>query len=184
MSSDTENLLTAEEFQRLADDGVPKELVRGKVEVALHSTPRHGLICGNIVGVIRPFVIERRLGRMLCNDSAIQTERSPDTVRGADVAYYSFARLPQGPIPPGYLDVVPELVFEVRLRSDRWRMILARAMEYLDAGVTTVCVVDPTSQVIHAYNSDAPDRMFKADEDFTLPEVLAGFSAPVRLFFA
>ena len=36
------------------------------------------------------------LGRVVTNDSGIVTQRDPDTVRGADVAYYSYARLPKG----------------------------------------------------------------------------------------
>src|ERR1700684_3695212 len=104
MATGGEVLLTAEEFQRLPDDGVPKELVRGKVVPMNVPAPRHGYICANIVGLIRTFVVDRRLGRVLCNDSAVRTERGPDTVRAVDVAYYSFGRLPPGPLPQGYID--------------------------------------------------------------------------------
>jgi hypothetical protein len=53
-------------------------------------------------------------GRLVGNDSGVVTEHEPDTVRGADVAYYSYERIPRGPLPRGrYLTVMPELVFEV-----------------------------------------------------------------------
>jgi len=51
-------------------------------------------------------------------------EHDPDKVRGADVSYYSFGGLPPGPLPEGYLDVVPELVFEVRSSTDRWARVV------------------------------------------------------------
>jgi Uma2 family endonuclease len=183
MATVVETLLTADEFLNLPDDGVPKELVRGKVVLMNLPAPRHGYICGNIVGIIRPFVVERQLGRVMCNDSSIKTQHSPDTVRGADAAFYSFKRLPPGPLPAGYIDVAPELVFEVRSPTDRWRDIRAKVTEYLEAGVTTVCVLDSTTETVHAYNNDEPDRVFRAEEELTLPEVLPEFRTTVRSFF-
>jgi len=66
------------------------------------------------------FVEEHDLGHATSNDSWVLVGRNPDTVRGGDVAHYSYGRVPQGPLPAGYLDVVPELVFEVRSPTDRW----------------------------------------------------------------
>ena len=62
----------------------------------------------------RQFCDEHNLGHVVSNDSGVVTERDPDTVRGADVAFYSYGRVPPGPFPRGYLAVAPELVFEVR----------------------------------------------------------------------
>ena len=44
-------------------------------------------------------VYDNDLGRVLSNDSGVITERGPDTVRGADVCFYSFVRVPKGPLP-------------------------------------------------------------------------------------
>jgi hypothetical protein len=48
------------------------------------------------------FVDEFKLGRILISDSGINTKRDPDTVRGADIAFYSYARMPKGPAPNDY----------------------------------------------------------------------------------
>jgi Uma2 family endonuclease len=183
MATVAETLLTSEEFQRLPDDGVPKELVRGKVVRLNIPGARHGQICGKIMRILGRFLDVHDLGHLLSNDSAVVTEHQPDTVRGPDVAFYSYARVPVGPFPGGYIDLAPELVFEVRSPTDRWRELRDKTTEFLNAGVTTVCLLDPTTQAIYAYNNDLPDRVFKAEEELTLPEVLADFRAPVRLFF-
>jgi Uma2 family endonuclease len=183
MATIAERLLTAEDFRRLPDDGVPKELVRGKVVPKNVPAPRHGQICVKIVRLLSRHLDLHDDGHLVSNDSGVVTERGPDTVRGVDVAYYSFARVPRGPFPEGYLSVPPELVFEVLSPTDWWREVRSKAMEYLETGVTTVCVLDPTRQEVHAYNNDVPDRVFKADEELTLPEVLTEFRAPVRSFF-
>jgi Uma2 family endonuclease len=176
-------LLTAEDFRQLADDGVPKELVRGKVVPMNLPAPRHGQICVKIVRVLARYLDFHDIGHLLSNDPGVVTEHNPDTVRGGDVVFYSYNRVPAGPLPDCYLGAVPELVFEVCSPTDRWQKVRAKAMEYLDAGVTTVCVLDPTRQSVHAYNNDLPDRVFRADEELTLPELLGDFRPPVRLFF-
>src|SRR5262249_2503592 len=143
MSTVAETLMTAEQFRLLPDDGRRLELVKGKVVEMTVPAPRHGFVCGRVVYRLSRFLEDRSEGRVVCNDSGIVPERSPDTVRGGDVAFFSYGRLPRGPLPMGYIDVMPELVFEVLFPSDRWGVVLAKVAEYLKAGVTVVCVLDP-----------------------------------------
>src|SRR5438105_2756580 len=93
----TERLLTAEDYLLLPDSGLPNELVRGRIVTMNPPTPFHGYVCANTAGILREFVQPRDLGRVMTNDSGVVTERGPDTVRGADVAFYSYQRLPKGP---------------------------------------------------------------------------------------
>jgi Uma2 family endonuclease len=183
MTTTLEALLSADEFRLMPDDGRRLELVKGKVIELPIPTPKHGYICGNVVGILTAHVIPLGLGRVVSNDSGIITERSPDTVRGGDVAFYSFARVPRGPLPIGYLDVMPELVFEVLSPTDRWRIVLAKVGEYLKAEVNVVCVVDPDRETIHVFSADHPALILSADQELTLPDLLGEFRASVRSFF-
>jgi len=180
-----EALLTAEEYRLLPDDSSSSELVRGRIVPMNMPTPRHGYFCGNVAGIVREFVRQHDYGRVMTNDAGVLTERDPDTVRGADVAVYSYTRLPRGPMPEGYLDVLPELVFEVRSQTDRWSEILDKVAEYLRAGVDVVCVLNPQSMTVTVfYASERPPRVFAADQELVLPEVLGDqFHVPVRRFF-
>lgn len=106
-------------------------------------------------------------------------------MRGADVAFYGYQRLPPGPVPRDHLlSVVPDLVFEVRSPSDRWSAVLAKMTEYLEAGVTTVCVVDPESETILVYRDNELPRTLHNSDELTLPEVLGEFRLPPRRLFA
>jgi Uma2 family endonuclease len=178
-----EALLTAEEYRLLPDNGRPTELVRGRIVPLNIPAPRHGKICAETVYLVDRFVEEHNLGHVVCNNSAIITEREPDTVRGADVAFYSYARLPKGPIPDGYLNMVPELTFEVRSPSDRWSEVRAKVAECLNAGVLAVCILDPQTETAEVHYADQPTRVFGPDEDLVLPEILGAFRVPVRRFF-
>src|SRR5947208_15438512 len=100
-----DRLLTAEEYLELPDRGIPTRLVRGRVVEMNVPAPRHGEICVNIAMLIGPHVKANKLGRLVSNDGGVITHRAPDTVRGADVAFYSYSRVPPGPLPRGYLTV-------------------------------------------------------------------------------
>jgi Uma2 family endonuclease len=178
-----EALLTAEEYLLLPDNGQPTELVRGRIVPLNMPFPRHGESCSAIVILLGTFVKEQDLGRLVSNDSGVVTERDPDTVRGADVAFYSYDRVPRGPLPQAYLPVAPEVVFEVRSPGDRWREVLAKVVEYLGVGVVAVCVLDSNTQTARVYSSDQPEQVFTAEDEPTLPAPLAAFRVPVRRFF-
>jgi Uma2 family endonuclease len=148
------------------------------------ATPRHGQICGEANRLLRGHVDRHDLGHVLCNDSGVITERDPDTVRGADVSFYSYARVPRGRIRDGYLDVVPDLVVDVRSADDRWNDIQAKVQEYLDAGVGVVIVLDPEPEKAHVFRPDQPPRELGPDEELTVPDLLGDFRVAVRRFFA
>jgi Uma2 family endonuclease len=179
-----ELLMTAEEFGRRPDPGHPEELVRGRIIAMPPPDRRHGRVCLKTGRILDTFVEEHDLGRVMCNDSGVITERDPDTVRGADVAYYSYARLPKGPLKPGYGPEIPELVFEVRSAGDAWRKILAKVVEYLTAGVLVVVVLDPGTRKAHVFTpeQEAPE-VLGPEEELTFPGLFDGFRVPVHRFF-
>ena len=145
--------------------------------------PRHGQIAAKSIRLLGSYLDSHDLGHLLSNDSGVITERDPDTLRGADLAFYSYAKVPRGPIPRAYLQVPPDLIFEVRSKDDRWRKVLTKVAEYLNAGVSVVCVLDEPPPVIHIYRIDERDRVLGADDELTIPEVLGDFRMPVRRFF-
>jgi Uma2 family endonuclease len=184
MSSPTaERLLTAAEYLQLPDRGVPTELIRGRVVEMNMPAPRHGQICSKVDRLVGNYADEHHLGHVVINDSGVVTEHDPDTVRGADVAFYSYARVPPGPLPQGYLNVVPELVFEVRSPTDRWRKVLAKALEYLEAGVSVVCILDQVSETVHIYRDEELPRTLHNSDELYLLDVLGEFRVSVQRFF-
>jgi Uma2 family endonuclease len=175
--------MTAEEFQTLPDDAQPRELVRGQIVMMSRPGARHGWICNRIGRLLGNFVEERDLGFVFNNDSGVVTEENPDTVRGPDIAFYSYQRMPkeQGP-PEGYPEVAPDLVVEVLSPNDRWGTVLKRVGEYLDAGTLTVCVVDPRQRRAKLYYPDRAETTVEADGTVTFPELLPGFQSRVADF--
>ena len=182
-TTESQSLLTAEQYALLPDSGLPTELVRGKIVEMNRPFPRHGQVCGEAYYILKSFVKLHDLGHVLSNDFGVITERSPDSVRGPDVAFFSYARVPRGRLPNWYLDVPPEVVIEVRSPSDRWVTLTAKATEYLDAGVAVVCLLDPDNDSIHVMRAEQPTVKLGPDDELTLPEMHPSFRVPVRQFF-
>jgi len=187
-------LMTAEEFLKRYGDCSGVELVRGRVvwagqrsdgEQGGFRMPRfkHGVVSKRAAHIITTFVEAGKLGWVAINDTFVTVDATAGTVRGADVLYVSYARLPPGPTPED-LPVPPDLVIEVRSPTDRIGDIQIKVGEYLNAGVTVVVVLDPGIEAATVYRQaeDIPQRYSNGDE-LTLPDVLPGFAVPVKRFF-
>jgi Uma2 family endonuclease len=181
--STSTTLISAEAYLRMPDNGQPTELVLGEVITMPPPTPRHGEICFRVGYLLQRYLDDRPLGRIVTNDAAVITERDPDTVRGPDVAFYSYVRVPKGPLPLGYLHVPPEVVFEVRSPSERWGEIVGKVAEYFAAGISVVCVLDEEKLSAHVFSADATPRFVGADQELTLTENFPDLRLIVRRFF-
>jgi Uma2 family endonuclease len=78
---------------------------------------------------------------------------------------------------------VPELVFEVRSPTDRWSRLITKAMEYLEAGVTIVCLLDQVSETVQVYRADELPRTLHNSDELDLPDILGELRIPVHCFF-
>jgi Uma2 family endonuclease len=184
ITSTGERLLTIEEYQELPDNGRPSELVRGRVVEMNPPFSYHGYVCSKVDRIIGGFAEANDFGYPASNDSGVITERDPDTLRGADFAFYSYARVPKGTLKKrGYVDVAPDLIVEVRSADQLWSEILEKVAEYLKAGVVVVCVLDPIPESAIVYRAEEPDVKLTRDQTLELPDVLPGFSVPVKRFF-
>lgn len=182
MATET-SLMTAEDCLTLPETGRPTELVRGKLITSDPHYARHGQLCSRIALFLGRHLDCQDLGHLISNDSGVITQRDPDTVRGADVAFYSYHQVPKGPIPPGYLTVPPDIVFEVLSPSERRTMVLAKVAEYLEAGVKVVCVLDDQPRRADIYFADKPTETLQTNDELTLPEILGDFRVLVGRFF-
>lgn len=176
-------LLTAEEYGRLENDGRLTELVRGRIVEMNRPFTAHGVQVYRAAMLLGKFVEQQHLGRISVGDAGIVTQRNPDTVRGPDVAFYSYQRIPEGPLPDQYWPVSPELVIEIRSKSDRWKDVVLKVAEYLGANVLTVAVIDPVSQRVYVYSADNETTILSNTDVLKFPDILPGFEVVVGSLF-
>jgi Uma2 family endonuclease len=176
-------LTTALEFMEAELGDGTFELVKGEVVRMAPPMPEHGRVCVNVTFVLESFGRQSGLGYALA-DSAVQTRRDPDTVRGPDVCFYSYSRWPRSEVGRGIPPVPPDLAVEVFSPGNRDWEIQVKVGEYLDVGVALIWVVYPRSRSVAMYRaSGEPPLVLKEDQVIeNLPE-LPGFRCPVTDLF-
>jgi Uma2 family endonuclease len=112
----------------------------------------------------------------------IVLRRNPDRVVGADAAFILTASLPVRRSPEGYLETIPEIVVEVRSKSDSRPGIVGKADEYFRAGVREVWVLDSDAVTVELHFADGAVQVFRAADTFA-SDLLPGWSVPVARLF-
>jgi Uma2 family endonuclease len=172
-------LLTIEEFERLSEpDDHKVELVRGMVVREPLPSPYHGRSQALLAYRLSAFVEEQALG-VVFTEIGVVTSREPGTVRGPDVAYFSFQRLPD-PLPKSFFETAPSLIVEVVSPSNSVPDILRKVAEYLEVGTEMVWVIDPIKRSAIVYYDEREIRLLSEDDLLVGGEVLPGLSLRLR----
>src|SRR3954453_23730241 len=95
MTTQTEKLLTAEEFAEIAARGdVGRcELVEGRLLPLSGAKPRHGRIAGRVFRYIDRHVEEHQLGVVYAAETGYVVARNPDTIKCPDVSFVRAERV-------------------------------------------------------------------------------------------
>jgi len=178
MSVDT-RLMTADELLAMPDDGMRHELVRGELTTMPPPGVEHGDIAAEIAMQMRMFVKQHKLGKFYVETGYVLAT-GPDTVRGPDVSFVRNERLVKT---QKYYRGSPDLAVEVMSPDDRLSEVTAKVAEYLSGGTTVVIVVNPEKQVVWSYTQDN-QRTFTVNDSLEAPDLLPGWSLPLRDLFA
>jgi Uma2 family endonuclease len=185
MSVETTNetkLISGEELWEMGDIG-PCELVEGRIVLMSPTGAEHGAIESELVYQLKSFVRPRKLGRVVTGEVGIYIRRSPDTIRAADVAFFSAEQLLSG-LPKSYVDIAPVLVIEIVSPNDNWKDIRAKLRDYFSIGVRRVWVVEPDTHTVLVFRS-ATEFVELNERDLLRGEdALEGFELPVAAIFA
>ena len=179
----TAALLSAEDFELVAQVLGSCELVRGEIVPMSPGGILHSQITMNAARLLDSHVRPLKIGRVLTGEAGVIVARRPDTVRGADVAFISYQRLPKGPTESGFLKQPPELVIEVLSKDTSWEKMEEKVADYQAMGVDLVWVLDPQTVTLRAYpRGEAPLLLRDTDTVNADPHV-PGFSVSVGAFF-
>lgn len=176
-------LMTAEELAELPDDGHLYELVRGEL-IEVSPSGFHSAEIGLAFGAfLFNFVRQHRLGAVTSGEGGYILARRPDTVRAPDAAFIRADRVPHGADRDFFVRHPPDLAVEVMSRTDRLRDLQAKCLEYLDAGVRLVWLVEPKRQRVTVYLPDRSTRTLGITDTLDGGDVLPGFSLPLAEVF-
>ena len=120
---------------------------------------------------------------MIASDSGVRLGRDPDTVREPDIAYFSAEKIALDADIEGFVDVIPDLVVEVRSPSNSYPGLNDKAMMWLGYGVRLVWVAHPDTRSVDVHLAgQMVSTLFDGDTLEGL-EVLPGFTCAVSGIF-
>jgi Uma2 family endonuclease len=176
-----ERLLTIEELPDVVGDA-PGDLIDGRFVPMPPTGWPHASTEARIAAKLQQFVDANPVGVVLTGEAGIIIRRSPDTLRGADLAFVSKERIAQAS-PTGYLDVAPELIVEIISPNDRWTAIASKLDDYFDIGVDLVWLVDPQRHCVSCYRSPSDLEVLGLGDTLRAEPMLPGLALAVSDLF-
>jgi Uma2 family endonuclease len=175
-------LLTANDYWRLPENGMQRALVRGEVYETMPPGGRHGLIAAILSMVLRLWAQQGTHGCVGVESGFLLT-RAPDTIRGPDVFFIRTDRIPITGVPEGFWMIHPDLAVEVVSPNETAEIVREKVRDYLAAGTPLVWVIYPRTQEVIAHTPDGLARTYSRDDTLDAPTILPGFMCSVSTLF-
>lgn len=175
--------LTVEDLYVMPDDGFNYELQAGMLVSEPLPGFRHGRVMAAVADILRTHVRTHRLGVVLAGDSGFILARTPDTVRGPDVAFVSTDRIGDSGDSVRAFAGAPDLAVEVLSPSNTPAGLRAKVADYLAAGARCVWIVDPEARTVTVYASLLSPHVLAEEELLDGGDVIPGFQVRVGELF-
>ena len=179
----TAQLMTALELLALPDDGQRHELIAGELTTVPPPGDEHGGIIAAVTESLRGHVRAHKLGVVRAGETGFLLTTNPDTVRAADVAFISRARLTEpGPV-RGYRRGAPDLALEIISPTDRYTEVEEKVVAWFAAGARMVVTVNPRRRTVAVYRAPTRVRILTVADLLDGEDVVPGWRMPVAAIF-
>lgn len=175
---------SADDLFALPKDGSRYELVKGELRTMPPSGGDHGRYAMRVSLPLGNHVVDASLGELMAAETGFRINRDPDTVRAPDVAYLAKERLPPLGMHRGFYDLAPDLAVEVLSANDSYSEVQEKMIDWLDAGVRMVILVDPRRRNVTIYRSRADIQILDESDTISGGDVVPGWTLPVAKIFA
>lgn len=152
------------------------ELIEGEI-VEKVTNPKHGLIGGVLVGELRIYLKQHKIGRVgfeINHKLNTVNEYLPDVSVELDLSA-DYVELPK-------ILKAPDLAVEIKSPSNTLRQLRIKARHYLEHGGKLVWIVIPDKQIVEVYTLE-DDWVLNASDSLEGGAVLPGFTLAVKDIF-
>lgn len=144
---------------------------------------QESLLASVLIQWLRNYLDTHSLGVVTGPDG--MTRLFDGTVRGPDVAFVGWDRLPDGRLPEDPIpDLVPHFVIEVLSVSNTYTEMSRKRREYFQAGVQLLWMVDPRERSIAVYRSINKVEMVAEGSPLDGGSVLPGWRVDSAALFS
>lgn len=170
-------LVTGEQLMAMGDIG-PCELIDGVIVSMSPTGGQHGYLESRLNRYLGAFIDNAKVGLCMVGEIGIYIRHDPDRIRAAEIAFWSSAKLPDGP-PLGFIEVAPDLVVEILSPTDCWREMNEKIDDYFLVGVGELWIVDPSKETVFVYRSPAQRTAMRSGDMLRGSGPLNGFALPI-----
>ena len=175
-------LLTAEDLERMPDQGGRHELVRGRLVKPMPPNPFHGNIVFRLSYRLQTYLDETGIAEGFV-ETGFLLSRQPDIVRSPDLSVVLRARLEGMDLSRGFFPGGPDLAVEVVSPGDTHDEVADKVEDYLAFGVRLVWVVRPTRRTVAVHRPGEAVKILAGDDALDGGDILPGFTLPLAKLF-
>ena len=176
-------IYTADDLERMPEDGWRYELVRGELRRAPLGEHEHGRIGGTVAGTLGYYIIQHKLGTAFSAGTGFVLARNPDTVGAPDMAFVARERANSPTSKEGFWPGAPDLAVEVISPGDSYAEVEEKVADWLNAGTRMVMVINPRTRWVTVYRAGNRVQVYKEDDVLDAGDVVPGWTMPVREIF-
>ena len=175
-------LITADELERMPQDGVRRELIRGELREMPSPGFQHSRIAARFVVRLGAYVEARALGTVH-TDVACRLSRDPDTVLSPDAAFVRSERVAALQSETAPFLGAPDLVVEVVSPGDSADAVEEKVWEWRWSGCRMVIVINPRRRSATVYQSSGSAVHLGDDDVLDGGEVVPGWTLRISELF-
>ncbi len=171
--------LTVKDLEKLQAEhpDYQMELVGGEIIFMSPSGLESEEVGIEIAAQLRNWVRPRRLGRVSGSSGGFRLPNKARDVRAPDVSFILAERLPS--TTEDYAELVPDLMFEVKSKTDTIAKLRQKIQEFLELGTQVGVLVDPRTRTMEVYRLKRDKVILRDGDLLEVPELLPGWELPV-----
>ncbi|PSF38964.1 hypothetical protein C7H19_02605 [Aphanothece hegewaldii CCALA 016] len=176
--------LTAEDLERFISKipNYPMELINGEIIIMSPSGLESEEVALEIARLLSNWVRLRKLGRVLGSSAGFILPNETEDVRSPDVSFIRADRLKR--TTPDYARVVPDLIFEVKSKTDSIEKLRQKIQVFLELGTQVGVLVDPRTHTMEVYRNGQETIFLRDGDILTVPDVLPGWELTISEIWA
>lgn len=164
------------------------ELVEGNIIVMAPSDYQSDEIGSRLLTFLNIWVMPRKLGRVTGSSAgfilpSIETDETggdPEkrNLRTPDVSFVRAEGLKK--TQRDFVQLVPDLMVEVKSKSDRLKPLQEKIKLFLELGSTVGILIDPDKLLVTVYRSNLEPVVLKDNDKLTILELLPGWELTIK----
>ncbi|NEO53110.1 MAG: Uma2 family endonuclease [Okeania sp. SIO3B5] len=158
------------------------ELVGGEIIIMSPSGLESDEVAAMIITLLLNWVRPRKLGRVTASSAGFRLPNADGDVRAPDAAFIRSDRLPQ--TTENYAEIVPDLIFEVKSKTDSVTKLQEKIQQFLTYGTTVGVLVDPRTRTMEVYRLNTEKVVLRDGDVLQVPELLPGWELTVAEVWA